>query len=215
MVKQMKNKGQMFLIMALVIIIVIVMLKISLNLTKIMEDKRYLEAGLERLEFQNIRNELIKTVQISYSQPENISQNVNEFARFARDSYFARAIDIKGIFLQTLQVNVTSGELARINVTVLNAMDAEINTLNLTFNGTEQIFRTIANMRSINTNFTFTGGSYNFTLTMFYNTSYENATERIIIPTEAGKQKATAFFDIRMITSRAELRDKFTESYTL
>ena len=69
-------------------------------------------------------------------------------------------------------------------------------------------------MTAVETNFTF-GSQGNYSLKVFYNTSHENKTEEIIIPYETGKSKFTGFFDLRLISSRGENRDKFTETVTL
>jgi hypothetical protein len=206
----------MFIILALIIVTVLVMIKVSLNLSKIIENKRYIEAGLDHMEFLNIRNEFSKIVQITYSQPSNISTQLHEFTRFTRQVMSSRAIDFKNILVETTYPTITAGSSAIVNISILNGLTTQIQSLNITFGSSQQIFANMADLSTIATNFTITPSSNtNYTLSVFYNTSYENSTETITIPVEIGKSKFIGFFDIQIITNRGEFRDKFTEAYTL
>ena len=211
-----KTKGQVFIILALIIVTVLVMIKVSLNLSKIIENKRYIEAGLDHMEFVNIRNEFSKIVQIAYSQPSNISTQLHDLTRFTRQVMNSRAIDFKNILVETTYPTITAGSPNIVNITILNGLNTQIQTMNVTFNSSQQIFTNIADLSTIIANFTITPSSNaNYTLSIFYNTSYENSTEIITIPVEIGKSKFIGFFDIHTIANRGEFRDKFTETYTL
>jgi hypothetical protein len=205
------SKGQLFIITGVIVVIVIILLKNSLSLVEILENKRYLESGLENLEFKNIEDEIVKTVQISYTQKENITGNVNNFAKFVRSSLSARMVELNGFFVESIYSD------SQLNTTVFNFLGNEINFLNLTLNTStpqSQLFYAIEDGALRETNFTFDAQG-NYSLKIFYNTSYENTTEEIIISYEAGKSKFTGFFDLRLISSRGEYRDKFTETFDL
>lgn len=212
-------KGQIFIIIAIIMVVALVLIRTSLNLTKILENKRFLELGLERLEFQNIRNEMTKTLQVSYNQ-SNISDNVNSFMKFAKDSFASRTTTMSGIAVTAMFPNVTLsvGILVPIplNVTVLNYFDDDLTNLNLTFNNVKQAFTSVPKSSRVVTNFTFTtGNDVNYSLTMNYTSGSLNGTENITIPVEIGKTKFIGFFDIRISSTRLEQRDKFTEIVTL
>lgn len=209
-------KGQIFLIIAIITIITLMMLRVSLDLNKIMENKRYLESGLERQEFQNVKDEIVKSIVISSKNTSYIASNTNDFAKFARGSLTSRDEELNGFFVHSLFPTVTAGTDTRLNVTVLNILGAEIVTLNLSLNGSSQMFYSIPDSGSVETNFTFTTSSNaNYTLTAYYLTAYENKTEEINIPAEIGKSKYVGFFDLRLISSRLEQRDRLTKTYTL
>lgn len=201
----------MFIVMSIVIIVLMVMLKSGLNLSKIMENKRYMESGLERLEFQNIRSEMVKTMQICYSQG-NMSGCLDDFFKFSKRSLNARAVDLNGYLVKSTYSSPETN--SRLNVTVLNGLGEEMNTLNLTLNSSTQIFKSIQDVSAVETSFTIST-NLNYTLTVFYNTSSENRTETITIPVVSGKGRFITFFDLRMVSNRAELRDKFTETVNL
>lgn len=206
-------KGQMFLIIAIIVIVTIILLKNSLNITKILEAKKFLESGVDRLEFENIENELIKTIQISYNQSANMTNNVNDFLKFTRNVLQGRAIDFKGIFVETIHPSVSAGTDTPLNITVFNLLKENMNFLNLTLNTNNLTFSNIGDSGMLSTNFTInTYTSQNYTLTVFYNTSTKNSTETVNIPITIGKSKFIAFFDLRMISLRSENRDKFIQT---
>jgi hypothetical protein len=217
--KFLKNtgKGQMFMILAIIIILVMILTKSSLDITTLIEKKKHLEANLERLEFQNILSEWMKTVQISYTQPtENITNNVNNFIKFSRQCSNARAVNLNGILIEAVHGTVQSSIDTGINITVLNLLSSSISRLNVTFDDDQAFFSDVADGMTVYQNFTFnTAINQNYTLTVTYNTSVENVTRRITIPTEIGKSKYVAFIDLRMISNKIEQRDVITKVYTL
>jgi len=205
------SKGQLFLIAGIIVVIVLVLLKNSLSLVEILENRRYLEAGLENQEFKNIEDEIVKAIQISYSQKENITENVNNFAKFVRSSLSAKAIELNGLFVESIY----SGN--QLNTTAFNFLGSEIDFLNLTLNTSTpqtQLFYAIEDGTLKETSFTLDVQG-NYSLKVFYNNSYENGSEEIIISYENGKSKFIGFFDLRLVSSRIENRDKFIETVDL
>jgi len=207
-------KGQMFLIMAIIIVVILTILKISLGLTQIIENKRYMESGLETQQFQNIKDEVIKTIETSYYQNAEITENVENFLKFVRSYLLEEAMDLNGFVVESIHPNVSVGEDTKLNVTVINLLGTELLSLSLTFNSTKN-FSFIDDEEKVQTDFIFnTDLDANYTLSVFYLTSYGNETNNITIPVEIGKSKFIGLFDLRLISPRIELRDKFTRAYT-
>ena len=210
------GKGQICLILGIVTVVILVMLRTSLNLTRIIEEKRHVELGLESQQFSNVRSETLKAVSIGYNESSNMTRNAEDFLKFARNSLKASAVDLNGLILSSYFPTATAGTDIKLNVTTLNLLGAELLNLTLTFNSSSRIFTSIADGYSVSTDFTFnTGSNLNSTLSVYYLTAYENKTENITIPIEIGKSKFIGFFDLRLISSRQEQRDKFTKTYTL
>lgn len=192
------------------------MLRVSLDLSKIIEKKRYLESGLEREEFQNVKNEIIKSIVISSKNTTLIANNTNNFAKFARNSLNSRTGELNGIFVHSVFPIVMAGSDTMLNVTLLNIFGREISVLNLSLDSSYQMFYSIPDNATVEANFIFsTSSNTNYTLTVYYLTAYENKTEEINIPVEIGKSKYVGFFDLRLISERLEQRDKFTKTYVL
>jgi hypothetical protein len=206
-------KGQFFLISGLIIIVVLLLIKSSLNLAQIIESKRYLEIGLERKEFSNIRDGLVETVELSYNKNE--TNNVEKYIVYVRQRLKARTTDLNGLAVGSSFKKVVSGSDTGLNVTVFNFLDETIQSLNLTFYSDppqSQIFSNVADNSSVKKDFTFsTTSDVNYTLIVNYTTSTESKQYSIQIPAEIGKSKFIGFFDLRMISLRGENRDEFSK----
>lgn len=209
-------KGQTFLIMGIAIIFILIMLKVSLSLTKVVEEKRHFELGLERQQFDNVRSEVLKAVSIGYNKSSDMMKNTEDFLKFARRPLKINAIDLNGLIVSSYYSNVTANVDNKLNVTALNLLGTELINLTLSFNSLANTFTSVTDGSSIQTDFTFnTGSDVNYTLSVYYLTVYENKTENITIPVEINKSKFVGFFDLRLISDRWEQRDKFTKTYTL
>lgn len=206
----------MFLIIGIVVITIMVMLKTSLSLGKQIENKRYLEQGLEREQFKNIKREVINAVDIAYFNSSNMTRNAEDFLRFVRRSMKATTVDFNALVVESIFPNVTADVETMLNVTALNLLGVEIRNLTLTFNSSARSFLSREDGAIIETDFRFnTSSDFNSSLTIFYLTAYENRTENVSIPIEIGKSKFIGFFDLRLVTSGQEQRDSFTKTYTL
>lgn len=209
------SKGQVFIIIAIITVVVLVLIRTSLNLADVLESKRFFELGLGRQEFQNIKGEMVKTIQISYNQT-NISANVNDFFVFTKQAFLSRSNIFTGIGVIVESPMVFQNTNTRLNVTVMNYLDDDMSSLNLTFNSNQQNFTTVPRSSSLVTNFTFsTASSQNYSLIVAYRVSSVNTTENITIPVEIGTAKLTSFFDIRLSSNRLEQKDKFTQTFLL
>jgi len=202
--------------MGIAIIFILIMIKVSLSLTEIVEEKRHLELGLERQQFDNVRSEALKAVSIGYDESSDMTNTLEDFLKFARKPLKINAIDLNGLVVSSYFPNVTANVDNTLNVTALNLFGTELRNLTLTFNSLARIFTSIEDGSIVRTNFTFnTGSDVNYTLSVYYLTAYENKTENITIPVEINKSKFVGFFDLRLISSRVEQRDKFTKTYIL
>jgi len=205
-------KGQFFLISGLIIIVVLLLIKSSLNLAQIIENKKYLEMGLERKEFSNIRDELVETVELSYNKNE--TGNMEKYIVYVRQRLKPRTIDLNGLAVESSFKKVISGSNTGLNVTVFNFLGETIQSLNLTFSydGSSQVFSNVADNSSVKKDFTFsTTSDVNYTLTVNYTTSTETRRYSVQIPVQIGKSKFIGFFNLRMNSLRGENRDEFSK----
>ncbi len=211
-------KGQIFLITSIIIVLALVVLKNSIDVTSVIENKRNLEVGLERLEFENARSELVRTIDYSYNFSGNITGKVDNYLKLAKNSLGSRTTDLDIFGVASIYPNVISGSEARINFTVFNLFGREIDFVNLTFSSTN-VSTTLSKLQdgiTVNGNSTFTTSvAVNYTLTVFWNTTQGNNTEIIIIPIGIGKSKFIGFFDMTLRSDRLEQRDKITETIDL
>lgn len=212
-------KGQIFLIMAMIMIVTLMTLKTSLNLVNIIENKKYLETGLDRKEFDNIRNELVETIDYTSYQPTNITDNVNNYINFVKNSLMERAVNLNGFAVLTYHPTISSSIDTSVNVTVLNFFGTQMNTLTINFNNNtwdNRSFTSVADGTSKSVNFTFnTNTNRNYTLSVYYVIKSENRTNDFNISADIGKSKFIGFFDLRMVSDRSDQRDKFTQTYVI
>lgn len=205
------NKGQMFLILALIMIVAIVLLRINADLPSILRREEELRARLEEEFFQNIVEELTKVVEISYHQPGNITRNVFDFGNFTRKKMTERMQEFEFLFVGC--ITPKSSGLDTMNVSVINLLNKPIN-LTLTLNSSPPQTRNQDNMvdqSRYDTSFSIVQGT-DYILMIEYNRTYE---ENITIRTEVGESKYVGFFDVTLVGEETTYKDKFQESYTL
>ena len=205
----------MFIIAAIVVIAVLGGLKANLSLQKIVENQRHLVAGLDSLEFNNIRSEMIRVLQISFNSSSNMTENLNRFNSFVTDALATKNIEFHSLLVETYVPILVASQNTIVNITVYNSLGTDIKFLNLTLNGTSNTF-TLQDKNSLRTSFTVNiDSTVNDTLTIFYNTSSTSQTETATIPFTIGSSKYVTFFDIRYISSRGQQSDKFVNTLTL
>ncbi len=212
------RKGQIFFIIAIVVITLLILLKISLSLTSILENKRFLESGLEIMEFQNVKGETIRTIGISYNLTQNITQNILDFTKFSRGYFDSRTMSYQGILVLSQFPTVSSGANTNMNVTVFNALGTNLQNLNVSFSydGSSNNVTGVGDLSTISKTFVFnTASTVNYSLIVFYKTAELNSTENITIPVEIGKSKYIGFFDLKLTSDRLSQRDKFARAITL
>ncbi|MEM5766045.1 MAG: hypothetical protein QW423_00125 [Candidatus Aenigmatarchaeota archaeon] len=203
-------KGQFFLISGIVIVIVLFLIKSSLSLSRIIEDKRNLETSVEREEFLNVKNALIKTVEYSYNKNE--SEKIENYLKYVRERLKSRTIELNGIAVESIYKNVTASADSNLNVTVYNFLGETIKNLTLDFNGSVEQHYNVEDGKSVSSSFLFnTASNANYILSVNYTTSKEIKQYRIVIHVELGKSKFVGFFDLRMKSFTAENRDEFSK----
>jgi hypothetical protein len=206
-----RNKGQVFLIMAVIFIVILVILRININLTEIIQGGRKLEGNFEKDFFVNVVNELPKVIEISYYQSNNITNNVYNFGNFTRKKMTEKMQEFEFLFVGSITPRSSGSDT--MNVSVVNLLNKPIN-LTLTLNNTIPPTLNNDNMvdySSYTTSFVITQGTH-YILTVGYNGTYE---ENITIVTESGKSKYVGFFDVTLTGKETTYKDKFQKSYTL
>ena len=217
----MKNKkGQMFIIAAITIVTVLVLIKTGLNLTQIIENKRALENNLEKLEFENFRNEIANSISISANSTESISPNVVSFVEFSKTIFGGKNAKLQGIFVGSLYNDAIPNLDERLNITVYNFFDSPLDRINLNFSSnplSNQTFDNISPGSSVATNFTFNvNTNRNFSLHIYYKNNFESGrTENVTILVELNKTKFVGFFDVRVAGSKTEQRDRFYQTFDI
>lgn len=210
-------KGQLFIITAIVVIVALFLIKSTMNLTDLIERKRYLEIGLERQELLNIKDEALNV--ITYSYKKNETTNIKTYLDYIFSNLAARSTELTGLEVESSYPTVVSGVETRLNVTIYNFLGKTISTLNISFSSdysANKSFSTIPDGTYINTSFVFTTATTtNYTLIVYYQTTIENKTYNIKIPAEIGKSKFIGFFDLRMKTLRSENSDEVTRAIDL
>jgi hypothetical protein len=209
-------KGQMFIVGALVIIIVITLIKTSINVAEVLEKKKFLEAGVERLEFANIRGEVPKAAYNAVNYSLNMTNVTNSFLSFTESKLSGRNIQLDGVAVSSYYLNMTASTNIPLNVTLYNFFDTDLSrvTLNLSNNFAAPINTTdLPAGSTFFGNFTVnSGSSQNLTLWVFYETPTEKVVQNVTIPSVIGKTKYVGYFDIRVSDDRGNIRDRFVET---
>ncbi len=91
-------KGQIFIMTAVLVLIALILLKNAIQPIEI-EPKSFLYEN-----FVNLRNELIKTVDISILNQEDVATNLNNFIIFSKNLYAQRGYN------ETVEFNVITYE---------------------------------------------------------------------------------------------------------
>ncbi|MCX6821692.1 MAG: hypothetical protein NTW30_02830 [Candidatus Aenigmarchaeota archaeon] len=207
----MKNKGQMFIIVAVIMIVVLVILKTGVNLPDIMQKNRESEGKFEHDFFVNVVDELTKTIDVSYYQPINITNNVYSFANFTRKKMTEHLQDFQFLYVSCITPKSSGSDT--MNVSVITMLNKPINatlriSTSLVQSGNND---NMMDMSIWNTNFTITQGN-NYILTVGYNGTYS---ENITIQTKTNGSVYVGFFDTTLIGSETTYKDKFQKNYTL
>jgi hypothetical protein len=207
----MRNKGQMFIITAVIMIVVLIILKTGVNIPDIMQKNRELEGKFEHDFFINVADELTKTIDISYHQSINITNNVFDFANFTRKKMTEHLQDFQ--FLYVSCITPKSSGTDTMNVSLINMLNKSINaTLQISTSPMQSSNNdNMLDMSIWNTNFTITQGN-NYILTVGYNGTYS---ENITIQTKINGSVYIGFFDTTLIGSETTYKDKFQKNYTL
>lgn len=204
----MRRKGQIFLITSVIFIVVLIILKISFNPDEIEIKRAEAEYNFRTLYFSNINKEIFKSVEVSYSQPPNITKNLFDFANFTRDKMDERAFNFEILLVSS--VSPSSGTV--LNVTVINLLNKTID-INLTLNSTPQQSDTkngLVDYGMYETAFNIVQGEgYKLTI------KYMNHESNMSIITRNGKSIYTLLADTKISDGEIEYKDKSQNTYTL
>ncbi|MCS7105897.1 MAG: hypothetical protein NZ942_01090, partial [Candidatus Aenigmarchaeota archaeon] len=139
---------------------------------------------------------------------ENITENLEAFVVFSRNSFKRRALNLKSFLL------LASLEDSLLNLTVKNLLRSEILFINLSLNSSFNKFEKIEDMEKLNVNFLIPNQNANYILEIFYETPYSSEREEILIKANE-KKKLLLFFDIGLESQKLKLRDKVLKEYEL
>jgi len=215
---EVRVKGQVFLIIAILFVLFLVILRSGLSIQQISENQRVLEENLDRLEFDNIRSEFANALLVSFNSTVNMTNNTINFTRYIQLVEQSKGLGIKAFSVQAAFNNTTASTDMTLNVTVFTLVGEELSYLNLSFtNATPAAQKTFSNIPDNTTLFTFfnfnTDSAANYTLYIFWNTTTRNETDSFTIPVEIAKSKYIGYFDIELIGKRTNHRDKFIHTF--
>ncbi|MEM7818908.1 MAG: hypothetical protein QW403_02075 [Candidatus Aenigmatarchaeota archaeon] len=196
-------KGQAFLIIAIIFITILALIKASISFLEIKQDESLF------LEFENVKEEMIRSVEFSINQKENITKNLESFANFARKSFKRRASILSSLLLEVFAEN------SSLNVSVKNLLGSDIIFLNITLNNSFNGLEKVRDGEKVNTIFTVPIEDANYTLKIFYETPYSKEEEEFLVESLKGKTQLIVFLDITLETEKMKLRDKVLKYYEL
>lgn len=209
------GKGQVFLIGAIIIVLVLVLIRTSVNVADVVQRKNFIETGLERTEFDNIRSEVIKSASNAINDTQEIANETNSFVAFAEDKLNGRTLQLDGATVIVTYENLQESTDTDLDVTLYNFFDADMlnATLNLSTDFSSPTnFNTTAAGETESAQFTLNlGSSQNLTLWVFYEVSGRQYVQNVTIPAEISKTKSVVYADLRMTSERGTLSDRFSE----
>lgn len=195
-------KGQTFLIVAIIFIIILALIKASISFFQFKDESLFLE-------FENVKEEMIRSIEFSIHEKENLTKNLEAFATFSRNSFKRRSLEFKS-FLLTAKL-----ENSKLNLSIKNLLGSEILFLNLSVNDSLVEFKNIEDGKELSANFTIPEQNANYTLKIFYETPYSKESEEILLKVETKENKLLLFIDLRLENQKLKLRDKILKTYKL
>lgn len=219
MVLMKRSKGQIFLIIALILVIILVLLRQGFNVLTLIENKKFLESGLDRKELTNIENGIVKTVILSLDKRIGVvDSNTRGFTTFVQDQESRKTYDLTAFFVHASYPTALINTNTTLNITVFNGMKERITNLNLSFSydlNSNKSF-VVEDGTTLTTSYSFsTAVDSNYTLTLIRTTSTRNFTDSVQVPVIIGKTKYVGFFDLKLSTIRGVNRDSFTVTYDI
>ena len=122
-------KGQVFMIVSLFILLFLFLLRLNTQTLDLSPKDLFYE------DFSNLKNELVKTIDISLLNQENLQNNMNDFITFSTDFYKNKGY--------TEDVNYSISTLGSVTTVYLNVSLASSNSYlkeNLIINRTLSVF---------------------------------------------------------------------------
>jgi len=203
--KSMGNKGQMFLIAAIVIVSSIVILKFNMASPSATRQIITMKARFEGSIFENMMNELNNTLRFSADVPTNITDNMFDFANFTETKINSRSLKFKMVYVGSISNYTTNA----VNSTVINMMDDAVD-VSITLNGVTEAKDGLADYGTWETNITVSPGT-TYTMTFVHGSS----TESITIKTKKKKDVYTGYFYVVLESEYATHINEWTKTFNL
>ncbi len=143
-----------------------------------------------------------------------------QFIDFSKNVFGGKNAKLQGIFVGSLYSDVISNTDERLNITIYNFFDSTLDSINLNFSSntlSNQTFNGISAGKIITTNFTFNvNTNRNFSMHIFYKNNFESGrTENVTVLVELNRTKFVGFFDVRVLGSKTEQRDRFDQTFDI
>ncbi|MEM3609612.1 MAG: hypothetical protein QXK49_03030 [Candidatus Aenigmatarchaeota archaeon] len=91
-------KGQIFIIISVLILIALYMTSTSIKTTNVKHDETFYQS------FTNLKNELIKTIDLSLINQENLEENLNDFIDFSKEVFKKRG------YIEKVEYSISYGQ---------------------------------------------------------------------------------------------------------
>lgn len=210
------SKGQVFVIGAIIIVLVLVLIRTSINVADIIQEKNYIEAGLERTEFANLRNEVPKSTYNTINNTGNMTNTTVSFIAFAEEKLAGRTLQFDGVAVISIYNTLPASTDTQLNVTLYNFFEDNMNNaiVNLSTNfNSPATFANVSSGTTRSTAFTLNlASSQNLTMWIFYDVSGVYHVQNVTIPAEIGRSKAVNYYDLRLKSERGTISDRFAET---
>ena len=200
-------KGQAYILAAAIIIGALVALSIKPRTTAVTEEKKILQIKYDTYFFNHILNEYLKSVEYSYGNESQMTQNLFDFGNYTKEKAKRKGKELE-TFLVTIFFNKTSREFKTVSINLMNnpvSVTIEVNT-------------TPSQTKSFNVNeygehveyFSYTpGGTYNLTI------EYGDKTHSLIVVTPNLYSLYVTYGDMLMSSESATHRKTFQDSYIM
>jgi hypothetical protein len=212
--KRIGQKGQMFLIGAIVIVASLVIIKFNMASPAAMKEKESLEAQFESDVFENIADELNSTIDFSYDNPQNITRNVFDFANFTEAKLAEHSLSFKFLYVGI----IANKTISRMNVSLVNMLDGTIDA-NFTISGVgSNTKRGIVDYERWDTNFTISPGTQ-YELVLTYNSTAGDTSSTsayiITVKTKKNKDVYASFFYVLLQSQEATHAAKYQKTVNI
>jgi hypothetical protein len=203
----MKSKGQMFLIGAAVIVAALVIIRANMAGSLAAYEIEKLETTLENSIFENILNEMNKTMILSSDNPQQIDNNIFDFMNFTESKIYGHSMTLKILYVGI----ISNKTISRMNVSLINSIDSTIDA-NFSIPGQSSVKSGIVNYEKWDSNFTIIP-STNYDLILTYNaTTNDNSTsvtENITVSTKSSRDVYVGFLYIVLESEDAIHAEKY------
>ena len=205
------NKGQFFLITALIFVIYFsVLFSSSLSYETTIESRKYLEFYIYSDYFENFKSELGKIFTYFYDN-SSMKNFVKNFTIYARDKFDLKDMGLREIFLLASYDTIQANQEQILSISLLNLLNKGISNINITFNY-NNTSRTQSSLEDSNFFETFFGfniaSDSTYKLILKYNDG-ENQSYEIDVPLKIVKSKKIGFWVVSLKIDGSLIKDTF------